>query len=97
MGANNWALCPRCAKERTAALDKMRAVLKRSYGAVPVEEFDAMRQGLTDCENMPVKATLREDYEIHGAPDGTVIVEYGCSCKVCGLTAEFTYRHELDV
>lgn len=97
MSASNWAVCPRCTKQRLAMLDEMRAKLAACYGVVPVEEFDQMRQQVTECENMPAAATLREDYEFYGAEDGTVVAEYRCSCTKCGLESAFTHRHELDV
>ena len=97
MSASNWARCPRCAQQLAAKLDQMRAEVKAAYGNVTVEEFDTLRMALAVAESTTPLATLREDYEIYGAEDGTVIAEYGCTCQVCGLTADFTHRHELDV
>jgi len=39
--------------------------------------------------------TFREDYEIYGASDGTVKVDYGGSCTECGLSLSFNHEHEI--
>jgi hypothetical protein len=50
VSADNWAVCPRCSTERSAALVAERARVAAAYGTVPVEEFDAMRAALTERE-----------------------------------------------
>lgn len=42
-----------------------------------------------------VDPTFREDYEIYGAEDGTVMVSYGGSCTTCHLTLDFKHEHNL--
>ena len=97
MSASNWAVCPRCVKILDEKLEAQRAQVEASYGVVPVEQFEQARKHLAKAEAAEPPRTLREDYEIYGARDGVVIVEYGCSCTACGLSTEFTYRHGLGV
>jgi hypothetical protein len=97
MSASNWAVCPRCAKRLEAMAEALLAEIATKYGQIPIDEFDALQRRLAECQNAKPEATLREDYEFYGAEDGTVVAEYGCTCTKCGLTADFTYRHELDV
>lgn len=97
MSASNWAVCPRCAKQREEKVTTMRREIESNYGVIPLAQHDALRRQLTEFENAKHEATLREDYEFCGAEDGTVIAEYRCSCTKCGLESDFTHRHELDV
>ena len=99
MSASNRAACPRCIQVLKAKLEAHRAEVEASYGVVPVDQFEQAREQLAkdQIEAMRPPQTLREDYEIHGAVDGVVIVEYSCGCQVCGLSTEFTYRHGLGV
>lgn len=95
MSADNWAVCPKCAKRRAADLQAMRDEVAAKYGQVPVELFDAMRARLAAAESAAPAQTLREDYEFYGAEDGVVIADYSCSCDKCGLKGEFKYRYEI--
>jgi hypothetical protein len=88
VSASNWATCPRClARAKKAEADHLAAVMA-TYGEVPVEEFDQARAAIEPV-NVRSYATFREDYEIYGAPTGTVTVSYGGSCGVCGLALAF--------
>src|SRR4051794_29660360 len=87
MSADNWAVCPRCwdNAQRDAAEHK-RAVMSL-YGQIPVEEFDAKRDTLTEPDR-ETYCTFREDYEI-GADGGEVVASYRGQCTVCALSCEF--------
>lgn len=99
MGADNWAQCPRCATRRIQHVEAETARVQGLYGKVPVEEFDRERSRLADT-----KATLdtqchtfREDYEVYGAGEGVVTVEYHGCCSGCGLTFAFRDEHPIPM
>lgn len=96
MGADNWAVCPRCLARAHKAEAAALAGVMASYGKVPVAEFDAARAAIEPVHPESY-ATFREDYEIHGAADGVVKVDYSGSCRVCGLSLTFTHEHDLPV
>lgn len=97
MSADNWTTCPRCADHRKQALVARVAEVSASYGKVPVEDFDRMRQELDAQKREPLKETFREDYEIYGAEDGEVEVRYAGRCSECSLALEFAHSHPLDL
>ena len=94
MSADNWAVCPRCVKQARAAEAKALAKVMASYGKVPVEEFDRARADVPTSDPEKFR-TFREDYEIYGADDGDVVVDYGGSCTECGLHLTFTDHHPI--
>lgn len=88
MSADNWAICPWCAKRRQAKIEQAEAL----YGKVPREDFEAALAAAMS----PQERTFREDYEIYGADSGgTVKIGYSGHCQVCGLGTDFTHEHEL--
>lgn len=95
MSASNWARCPRCTKAGREALAQRNAAVQASYGTVPVEEFDEARrqhaQAVAEFERRD--STFREDYEIFGAEDGVITVEYSGGCRECGLHLSFINKH----
>lgn len=99
MSASNWARCPRCAKKRAAQIEAQRAVLAEAYGTVPAERYEAMRTELAIAETACVAPPqdFREDYEITGAADGLIVVDYIGGCDKCGLRTNFKKEHKLDV
>lgn len=94
MSASNWAICPRCLssarKLEAAALAKVMA----SYGKAPFEEFDQARRAIATPEREEFR-TFREDYEIFGAEDGVVQVDYSGYCQVCELNLEFSEKRPI--
>lgn len=89
MSADNWAVCPRCvARAKKAEADKLATVMA-SYGKIPVAEFDAARAAIKPVRDEDFR-TFREDYEISGARDGVVTVDYSGHCSTCGLGLDFT-------
>jgi len=94
VSADNWTICPRCAK--LALGKKLFLSLKaaESYGKVSEDEYWEMLddiQPLTNPGN-----TLREDYEI-GIYDGVFDVSYRGHCPKCGFTKEFTHTETLEL
>jgi hypothetical protein len=96
MSASNWAICPRCVTRATRDHDSRLADVMATYGTVPVEEFDRARSQIKEVDPEDYR-TFREDYEIYGATDGVVTVDYGGSCSTCGLSLSFKDDHPLNV
>lgn len=96
MSASNWAVCPRCFSRARAAEAEQLAAVMATYGKVPVEEFDQARAAVTTPSPEDF-CTFREDYEIFGAKEGTVVVDYSGSCRQCGLELSFTDKHPLPL
>lgn len=97
MSASNWARCPRCTEQAEADFRARDAAIQASYGQVPVHEFDAARRDLAAdraaFERRP--ETFREDYEIYGAAEGEIVVDYSGHCEKCGLGLDFKDTHPI--
>lgn len=91
MSADNWAVCPACLHEAREAHHALQAEATAAYGKVSVEEFDALRARAEKGVNEEDFRTFREDYEIYGADDGTIVVSYGGSCSKCKVGTSFTH------
>lgn len=93
MSADNWAKCPLCVNRAELAYEKKANDVAVAYGRIPEEEFSrlhvALRAELREMNEWDSYRTGREDWDIYGAETGTVTIEYGFSCDVCGLTADF--------
>jgi hypothetical protein len=87
MSASNWAICPQCLDKARKKADEDKQAVMAMYGQVPVEEFDAAREALTEPEPNDFR-TFREDYEFYGAREGTVHATYEGGCTVCDLHVE---------
>ena len=87
MSASNWQVCPRCLHRAKVEAAETRAAVMALYGTVPVEEFDAKREALTEPDP-EVFTTFREDYEFWGADEGHVQAKYSGTCSTCGLNVE---------
>jgi hypothetical protein len=96
MSASNWANCPRCLKQAREKLAAERDEIMAAYGEIPAEDFHARMAALKDPYPSDF-ATFREDYEIHGASQGVVHVDYGGGCEACGLRLNFNEAHDLPV
>lgn len=88
MSADNWAICPKCLAEAKASIDEQRAKVYATYGTVPIEEFDRLRDELPELRDENYR-TFREDYEIYGADSGLLHVSYSGHCSECGLGLDF--------
>lgn len=47
-----------------------------------------------DCVDPYKFETFREDYEIYGAEDGTIVVDYSGWCQVCHIGLDFNTHHQ---
>lgn len=94
MSADNWAICPNCARiaeeKREKAIEKAQA----AYGKVTAEKFMA---GIAAAEALPDKPeeSLREDYCLGTRIDGEFYVSYACSCRECGFEYQFDISKDL--
>jgi Fe-S cluster biogenesis protein NfuA len=92
MGADNYAKCPRCQKALDGTVDTLSRRIAEGYGKVSLAEYTELQNRLAEAV---VKAqagsqTFREEYEIYGAADGDVVVDYGGRCSECGLSLPAT-------
>jgi hypothetical protein len=97
VSADNWARCPRCAREWEAQHAARQAEVAESYGKVSVEEFDQARADLK-ADRMAFndqEPTFREDYEFSGAEEGVVTVSYRGQCTKCGLSLKIAEDHPI--
>lgn len=95
MGASNYAICMRCVARAREAEAAQLALLMADYGKIPIAEFDAARAAVKPVREQEF-TTFREDYEIYGASDGTVIVDYYGGCGKCGLKLSFRDEHPIE-
>jgi hypothetical protein len=99
MGADNWAICPKCERERDEMLAAQEKEVNAMYGRAPADEYlKALAKLHADQQEVDTDdrllRTLREDYEIGVLGDELVIV-YNGGCKNCGLRV--TFRHTKPV
>lgn len=93
MSADNWDVCPRCElRHRNEAL-RLRADADAAYGKVSVEEWKLKDGAALEAAVNFKERTFREDYEIGGAQDGSIVVSYNGGCSICGLS--LTFSHEV--
>lgn len=97
MSADNWTTCPRCERDKVAAIKQREAAVQDLYGKVDVVTFDAKRAELEEFKAQTIGDTFREDYEFYGAEDGVVHVRYSGGCQTCKLTLTFEHEHPLDL
>lgn len=95
MSADNWTVCPRCKARHIAKRIEARAVANNSYGAVPLEQWQALDKAADDLAQDWDHKTFREDYEIYGADEGSIEVSYRGGCGECGLSVGFVHSHEI--
>ena len=90
MSAYNWAICPKCLKEKSAEKAKRLKEAEDAYGKVSKGDYFRL---LGDANNYIVPAcdTFCEDYEI-GIRDGKFSVSYLGKCRKCGFKKEFTHN-----
>lgn len=95
MSASNWEICPRCVVRARKREAEQLAKVMASYGKVPVDEFDAARAKIKPVVPGDFQ-TFREDYEIYGATDGSVHVDYSGGCSECCLSLNFNVERRLE-
>jgi hypothetical protein len=111
MSANNWAICPRCAKRDMEIADQEVRLTERArdeaYGHVPRDKFMALVQAASEARSLrqikidnphrPGLQTLREDWEI-GILPGTseLFINYHGRCDECDLDIRFHHTESVD-
>jgi predicted nucleic-acid-binding Zn-ribbon protein len=89
MGADNWAMCPKCGTTQ----DQRVAAVEEQYGKVPLARFrELMERAKSRDAQTAGEESLREDYELGIGRTGLFFVRYQASCKNCGFA--FEYDHE---
>lgn len=89
MSADNWAICPRCQRDHAKTIEAAQEKARAAYGTLPVEEYERLAVEAQVIAKSEVERTFREDYEIYGAEDGTIIVSYSGHCQNCNLGLDF--------
>lgn len=111
MGADNWEPCLNCREtlegEVAGTIRALEKSLKDAYGTLPVDEFMALvgeTREKTSAQTARLEAqtdrnehTFREDWDIYGAEDGTVTIEYSGRCTTCGYGGTGTFTVPLKV
>ena len=96
MSASNWANCPRCNRRAQREAERLNKVASESYGLVTAMEWNQMVEDANSASVYTPDANLREDYEIYGAEDGSIIVSYSAQCGDCGLSLSFKHEEVFD-
>ena len=89
MGADNWAICPKCLARERADRERKKQKAQEAYGKVPIEEFERLR--MIAGERIELSPTLREDYEIGTDSGGRFKVSYRAHCSICKLDIKCEY------
>jgi hypothetical protein len=96
VSANNYAVCPRCTIRAAKKAAELMEEAEAAYGSVPAQEYAAMITEASAAAVLPGNVyTFREDWEIYGAANGAVVVDYGGSCETCGLSLRFKDEHPI--
>jgi hypothetical protein len=88
MGADNWAICPRCKRRHEKQAEKMRLEADNAYGTVSVDDWKALDDAAIKAAEPFTAATFREDYEL-GVVGPEFYARYSGNCSECGLTHKF--------
>ena len=95
MGADNWAICPKCRAVALAEKEKMSKEAEKAYGVVSCQEY----QKRLDKANKEIiiEKHMREDYEIELDEYGLFKVDYRCHCSICNFKYEFIKTNEVKL
>lgn len=74
---------------------KRRKKLRKAMGKCQQKQDDKLRMAADRI--IPLRETLREDYEFYMEDDGTFTASYDCHCDVCGFRHEFKHEEEIDL
>lgn len=88
MSADHYAICPRCRDEAKADYETRQRRLREAYGAMPVDEYEALSKAAEAFDEERFR-TFREEWEFFDASTGTVKMSYGGECDRCGLSVTF--------
>lgn len=89
MGADNWAICPRCQERVRREIKAREQAAIDAYGRVPVDEWKALDNAAKIIPEPEYQ--FREDYEI-GVHEGQFSINYRGSCRVCDLSVSFVHE-----
>ena len=94
MGAENWALCPKCKILEDEIRQALIKNIKDGYGVMRESEY----LSLVERSKAPIvlKETLREDYEI-GIWKGSFWVKYEAYCDKCGFEKVFKTNEAIEI
>ncbi len=92
MSADNYTVCPRCAKVQQGEIAKAEANLEKAYGKVTAVAYQLAAAALEQLKAEAMPQNLREDYELGINRDGTFDCSYSCSCSACKWRWEFKAR-----
>lgn len=95
MAADNWMICPRCAKNQQLALRRAQEALEAAEAANDLAAYKAA-VAAQEKARLPLKQTYSEYYTIgptavESTQPNVFIVSYEGSCDVCG------FRHRLRI
>lgn len=90
MSANNWAICPKCNRQRVETIKRLDCSIVEAYGKLPQDKYLEL---VAARDNPPrLQNTLREDYEIGMYDAERFVVSYRAHCGACGFA--FSFKHE---
>lgn len=82
MSADAWETCPICHNRPEEYPDG----IEHLYGKISLDEFLKLK---AEIEQLEAEETVREDYEVGLADDGTAWVYLRLKCQTCGTTWKF--------
>jgi hypothetical protein len=90
MGADNWAICPKCRVAAIKVREKLYSKAEKAYGSKSADEYLALR---AEAEKpLAMEQTLREDYGLGVGIDGVFGVGYRARCTTCGFSYEYQHN-----
>jgi len=96
MSASNWTICPRCKRRHEADATRLRAEADAAYGNMQRDEWMALDTKAREAGFAYTPTDFREDYEIHGATEGAIKIDYAGTCRKCKLSVSLDHAHPID-
>ena len=93
MSADAWRVCPKCRMTEESKQESLRKKAAEMYGKVPEREYLALVDAAD--EEVDLRQSLREDYQVYTNEDGTFSVNYRCHCCACNFKFEYKFEEEL--
>lgn len=95
MSADNWAICPKCKKDKNNKIVSLRKEVEEKYGKLPLDEWESLKIANEKKMELELEYTLREDYQIGVNEEGEFAVDYSASCNVCDFRFFFEHSEEI--
>jgi len=89
MSADNYAICPKCCDIADELRNQQVDAAAAAYGKVDSAEYERLRE-IALQPKPALNHNFREDWEISGAEEGTLYIDYSGQCSVCGLKCHFS-------